>query len=76
MKDERIREFENELQVKDYLDIYFILKTKEIIKNNIQKIKIMSKTMNVKNNSRNSHRCEFILKIDNQLYKINKNICK
>ena len=66
---------ENELQVKEYPDIYFILKTKEIIRNNIQKIKIMSETMNANNNSRNSHYCEFILKIDNQLYKINKNIC-
>ena len=66
---------ENESQVKEYPDIYFILKTKEVIKKYIQNIQKMAEMMNIDNNSRSSNHCEFVLKFDNKIYKINRNVC-
>ena len=66
---------ENEQQVKEYPDIYFILKTKEVIKKHIQHIQKMTETMNVENNTRGSDHCEFLLKFDDKVYKINRNVC-
>lgn len=66
---------ENELQAKEYTDIYFILKTKEIIKKNIQNIQKMNETMNAKNNIRSSYQQKFVLKYDNKIYEVNRNVC-
>ena len=66
---------ENEQQVKEYRDIYFILKTKEVIKNNIQNIQNMAEMMSIDSNTIGSNHCEFVLKFNNEIYKINRNLC-
>ena len=66
---------ENEQQVKEYTDVYFILKTKEVIKKYIKNIQKMTETMSIDNNSRGSNHCKFVLKFDNKIYKINRNVC-
>lgn len=65
---------ETELESKEYPDIYFILKTKKLFQENIEKIKKMSELMS-ENNIRSSYNSNFTLKIDNQIYKINRNLC-
>ena len=50
---------ENELQVKEY----------------IKSIQKMTEMMSIDNNSRGSNQCKFVLKFDNKVYKINRNVC-
>lgn len=64
----------NEKEEKEnYKDMYFIIKVKKMIKDNLDKIEKMSvaKGMPIKSSVNN----EFSLKINNKVYKINRNIC-
>ena len=65
---------ENEKREKEnYKDMYFIIKVKKMIENNLDKIEKMSvaKGMPIKSSVNN----EFSLKINNKIYKINRNLC-
>ncbi len=57
----------------NYKDMYFIIKVKKMIKDNLDKIEKMSvaKGMPIKSSVNN----EFSLKINNKVYKINRNLC-
>lgn len=66
---------ENEIESKEYIDIFFILKVKELINNNLEKIESMDK--------RNSEKAEYPksssayvinIKIDNKVYSIDKHL--
>ena len=64
----------NEKEEKEnYKDMYFIIKVKKMIKDNLDKIEKMSvaKGMPIKSSVNN----EFSLKINNKVYKINRNLC-
>lgn len=65
---------ENEKEKKEnYKDMYFIVKVKKMIEDNLDKIEkmLIAEGMPIKSSS--TH--EFTLKINNKTYRINRNIC-
>lgn len=65
---------ENEKEEKEnYKDMYFIIKVRKMIEDNLDKIEkmLIAKGMPIKSSSNH----EFALKINNKTYRINRNVC-
>lgn len=71
---EDVFNIENEIENKEYVDIYYILKTKKFLQENKEKIIRMSRSM-TECAIKSSYQHEFSLKLDNELYKCNCNLC-
>lgn len=64
---------ENELESKEYIDIFSILKIKELIKNNLEKLERMDKRKSGKlEYPKSSYAYVTHVKIDNKVYSIDK----
>ena len=65
---------ENEKEEKEnYKDMYFIIKVRKMIEDNLENIEKMLVTKGAPIKSSFNH--EFALKINNKTYKINRNVC-
>ena len=65
---------ENEkVEKENYKDMYFIIKVRKMIEDNLDKIEkmLIAKSMPIKSSSNH----EFVLKINNKTYRIDRNVC-
>ena len=65
---------ENEkIKKENYKDMYFIIKVRKMIEDNLDKIEkmLIAKSMPIKSSSNH----EFVLKINNKTYRIDRNVC-